>query len=141
LAGGTTVASLFAEISGTIAELQNGEFKDIGNCLATAHDALVKATDWISAGQVDDPRAQGTAAVGYLKMFSTVVGGWLMARAALAAARKLTADEGDAGFNAAKIATARFFSEQILSAVPGLLPAVTSSSDNTFAIDPEQMTG
>jgi hypothetical protein len=141
LAGGATVGSLFAEISGTAAELQNGDMAEVGNSLALAHEALVKATEWISTGHVDDPRAQGTGATNYLKMFSTVVGGWLMGRAALAASRKLAASEGDAGFYKAKIATTRFYAEQILSQVPGLLSAVTSSSEATFAIDPEQMTG
>ena len=141
LAGGAAVGSLFAEISGTAAELQNGDMAEVGNSLALAHEALVKATDWISTGHVDDPRAQGTGATNYLKMFSTVVGGWLMGRAALAASRKLAASEGDAGFYNAKIATTRFYAEQVLSQVPGLLSAVTSSSEATFAIDPEQMTG
>ena len=141
LAGGATVGSLFAEISGTAAELQNGDMAEVGNSLALAHEALVKATEWISTGHVDDPRAQGTGATNYLKMFSTVVGGWLMGRAALAASRKLAASEGDAGFYNAKIATTRFYAEQVLSQVPGLLSAVTSSSEATFAIDPEQMTG
>ncbi|MBT7743945.1 MAG: acyl-CoA dehydrogenase [Alphaproteobacteria bacterium] len=141
LAGGATVGSLFAEISGTAAELQNGDMAEVGNSLALAHEALVKATEWISTGHVDDPRAKGTGATNYLKMFSTVVGGWLMGRAALAASRKLAASEGDAGFYKAKIATTRFYAEQILSQVPGLLSAVTSSSEATFAIDPEQMTG
>ena len=141
LAGGAAVGSLFAEISGTAAELQNGDMAEVGNSLALAHEALVKATEWISTGHVDDPRAQGTGATNYLKMFSTVVGGWLMGRAALAASRKLAASEGDAGFYKAKIATTRFYAEQILSQVPGLLSAVTSSSEATFAIDPEQMTG
>jgi len=141
LAGGAAVGSLFAEISGTISELQAGDFADVGDSLALAHEALVAATKWITTGHVDDPRAQGTGATNYLKMFSTVAGGWLMARAALAANRKLAASEGDAGFYKAKIATTRFYAEQILSQVPGLLKAVTSSSEATFAIDPEQMTG
>jgi hypothetical protein len=38
-----------------------------------------------------------------------------MARAALVAQHKLDAGEGDAGFYKAKIATARFFADHILS--------------------------
>ena len=141
LAGGDTVAALFAEISGVISELQSGDLAEVGKTLAEALEALVEATGWIATGDADDPRSQGTGATNYLEMFSTVVGGWLMGRAALAARRRLANDEGDAGFNQAKIATTRFFAEQILSRVPGLLKAVTSSSEATFAIDPDQMTG
>ena len=141
LAGGDAVASLFAEISGVVSELQGGDLAGVGDTLAQALEALVEATDWIATGDSEDPRAQGTGATNYLEMFSTVAGGWLMGRAALAAQRRLANGEGDAGFNQAKIATTRFFAEQILSRVPGLLKAVTSGSDATFAIDPEQMTG
>jgi 3-(methylthio)propanoyl-CoA dehydrogenase len=141
LAGGDTVGSLFAEISGSIAELKSGDLADVGEILEEAHAALVEATEWIAVGDADDPRAQGIGATNYLKMFSTVAGGWLMGRSAIAAQRRLAAGDGDAGFNNAKVATTRFFAEQILSQVPALKRAVTSGSVSAFAIDVDQMTG
>ena len=141
LAGGDTVASLFAEISGTIAELKAGDLADIGNILEESHGVLSEVTDWITRGDADDPRAQGIGATNYLRMFATVAGGWLMGKAAMAAQRRLSASEGDEAYNNAKIATGRFFAEQILSQVPALKHGIMSGSENTFAIDPEQMTG
>ena len=48
----------------------------------------------------------------YLKLFGTVAGGWLMARAALVAATKLETPEAD--FYRAKKITARFYAEHVL---------------------------
>ena len=52
-----------------------------------------------------------------------VCGGWQMARAALAAKARLTAG-ADEDFCRAKIATARFYAEQILPKATALLTAV-----------------
>jgi acyl-CoA dehydrogenase len=65
-----------------------------------------------------------------------VAGGWLLAEGALAAARRLEANEGDAGFLKAKIATARFYAEHRLALAPALLPAVTGGGTVMgFALD------
>jgi hypothetical protein len=60
-----------------------------------------------------------------------------MARQALAAHRLLA--EGHDAFMAAKVTTARFFAEQILPQVHGLLPAVTAGSADLFAIEPKRL--
>jgi 3-(methylthio)propanoyl-CoA dehydrogenase len=55
-----------------------------------------------------------TAAVPYLDLAVAVSGGWLMGKAALAAACYLKRGEGDPVFYRGKIATARFYGDQIL---------------------------
>ena len=55
-----------------------------------------------------------TAAVPYLHLAVTVCGGWFMGKAALAAAGYLDKAEGDQAFYRAKIATARFYADQML---------------------------
>ena len=57
----------------------------------------------------------------------------LLAKGALAA-------DADDEFNAAKRASARFFGEQILPTVSGLLPAITASADALYELDPTQLT-
>ncbi len=61
-----------------------------------------------------------TAAVPYLHLAVTVTGGWLMAKSALAAAGYLDKGEGDQTFYRAKIATARFYADQMLPQAAGL---------------------
>jgi hypothetical protein len=61
----------------------------------------------------------------YLRLFGTVAGGWLMAMAALAAARRLSEGAvnegvGNKAFLTAKLATARFYADNILVQAEGL---------------------
>ena len=92
--------------------------------LASALPVLADATSWLMRHGVEDPRNALAGATPYLRMFGLVTAGWLMAKSALAAQRRLDAGEGDAEALAAKIATARFFCEQILPQVHGLADAV-----------------
>jgi hypothetical protein len=76
----------------------------------------------LEAGARDLP-ATLAGAVPYLKLAGAVVGGWLMARAALAAHDRLAAgDGGDGEFLQTKILTARFYAEHRLATAPSLLP-------------------
>ena len=70
----------------------------------------------------------------YLRLWGTVSGGWLMARAALAAGRDLAAGEGDADFLRAKILTARFYGEQILPRASSLAAAATAGAATLMAM-------
>ena len=76
----------------------------------------------------------------YLRLFGLVIGGWLMARSALAASRLLRdAGGSDAVFLRGKIGTARFYTEQLLPQTAGLLPAVTAGAGPLFQVDLSQV--
>ena len=107
-----------------LASSQSDDIKAIHHHLGGAIDALADATQWIVAHWDADPAGTIASAAPYLKLFGTVAGGWLMARAAVAARRRLEDETGDPAFNRAKLATARFYAEQYLPGVAGLLPAV-----------------
>ncbi len=64
------------------------------------------------------------------RMFGVTVGGWVLARQALAA-RRLGVSEP---FLAAKATTARFYCEELLPQAGGLLAAVTAGGDILFEI-------
>ena len=68
-------------------------------------------------------------------MFGVAVGGWLMSRSALKANAMLAEDGADAPFLKAKMATARFYAEQILPQAAALLGPVTSGAEMLYAID------
>jgi hypothetical protein len=59
--------------------------------------------------------------------------GWQMARALLAAEDRLAAGE-DSAFMQAKIATARFYGEHILTRIPGLRDAIVEGADSVTAM-------
>jgi len=75
--------------------------------------------------------------VPFLKLWGTVGGGWLMARAALIADAKAGTD-GDTDFYRAKIVTARFYAEHILPQAAGLASAVTGGSSSVLALTEAQ---
>ena len=62
-----------------------------------------------------------------------LVAGWQMARALIAAEDRLAAGE-DAAFMTAKIATARFYAEHILTRAPGLRDAIVEGAASVTAL-------
>jgi hypothetical protein len=83
-----------------------------------------------------DPNDALAGAAPYLRLSGLVIGGWLMARSALAASRLLRNAVGsDAVFLQEKIATARFYTEQLLPQAAGLLPAVTAGAGPLLQVD------
>jgi len=113
-------------------------FATIRTHLAPAIDALSAATDWVVDNWDADPARTIAGAVPYLKLFGTVAGGWVLARAALAARSRLDRRDGEPGFNAAKISTAAFYAEQYLPAAGGLVPAVRGGAA-VMAFDLDQL--
>ncbi|HSL56785.1 MAG TPA: acyl-CoA dehydrogenase [Acidimicrobiales bacterium] len=106
--------------------------------LARAVDAVEEATTWLLTHGASDPNAALAGATPYLRMLAVATGGWLMARQALAAHRLLAADADDE-LAAGKLATARFFVEQLVPEVHGLVPSVVAGADPLFAVHPAQL--
>jgi hypothetical protein len=73
----------------------------------------------------------------YLELAGIVLAGWHMARAMLVAARD---EVGDAPFYGAKIATARFFAEQILPRAVALETAIVTGKggEGVYALSEDQ---
>jgi hypothetical protein len=75
----------------------------------------------------------------YLKLLGDVVGGWMLAKGALAASRELAAGTGPTDYWRTKIGLARVYSEQILSQSPGLAQAVSQGAIDLFRASPESL--
>jgi len=143
--GGEVAKSIIAQVRATETQLGEGQgadfaadFAAIRAQLAAGSAALEAVVDFVVANTRSDPRAVFAGSVTYLKLAGIVLGGWQMARAALAAQRKLDAGDGDAAFYRAKIATARFFADHILSQAEGLRHAIVEGSAGVLALDVEQ---
>ncbi len=102
--------------------------------LATGVDALRQASDWLLGRVRTEPNDALAGATPYLSLFGLVTGGWLLARAALAAQRDLAAGTGDRGFLGDKVATARFYCGQLLPAASALLPSITAGAAPLYAV-------
>jgi hypothetical protein len=133
---GATVKLLLAEMNDTLAALEEAgdkELKAIGESLLGGTMALEKATEWLLATHGRAPASAAAGAVPYLKLFGTVAGGWLMARAALAATTKLDSPEAD--FYRAKKITARFYVEHVLPEAQVYRDAIVNGAGSVLALD------
>jgi 3-(methylsulfanyl)propanoyl-CoA dehydrogenase len=136
--GGGVMADLLTQMRALCPDLDAAgpELAGIQPALAGGINALREATDWILARSPADPNDALAGATPYLRLAGLVIGGWLMARSALAASQLLrTAAGADAVFLRDKIATARFYAGQLLPQAAGLLPAVTAGAEPLFRVD------
>jgi hypothetical protein len=114
--GGETLRALCAEMILTAEMLAEAPgLEPVGRRLAAGVAGLERATDWLVAASNADALA---AATPFLKLAGDVIGGWVLARQALAAAGATEP------WMAANTATARLYSAQVLSLAPGLAEAV-----------------
>ncbi|MFZ2267486.1 MAG: acyl-CoA dehydrogenase C-terminal domain-containing protein [Azonexus sp.] len=114
---GATAKVVFGEIYATAKALGvsgKPELQAIGQRLGVALKAWTEASEWLAGNAKTGLSGVLTAAVPYLHLAVTVTGGWFMGKAALAAAGYLEKGEGDQAFYRAKIATARFYADQLL---------------------------
>ena len=131
--GGAFVKSQLAEVAELAASLDDERFGAYGEKLASANDALVEATEWIFANREDFQAAFG-GATPYLRMFATVMAGKLYAQGLLSAAEAGDVDDLDQRF-----AIGRFYADNILPTVHGLLGPATAGSESLYALEDEQL--
>ena len=134
---GATAKAWLASLKALDAELAksaNGDVKALRAQLAQGVQAVNDCVNYIVESK--DPRATFAGAVPFLKLMGIVAGGWQMARAALAAERKLAS--GDRAFLEAKLATARFYGDQVLVQAPALRDTVVKGAAGVLAIPEEQ---
>jgi 3-(methylthio)propanoyl-CoA dehydrogenase len=136
--GGGVVLDHLTRIRSVVGDLDSAGLAQASAALVSAVDATTSATNWLLDRGLADPNDALAAATPYLRMLAVTTGGWLMARQALAAQRRLDGDlSGDERtFLEGKLAVARFFLEQLLGEVHGLVPQVTAGAADLYRIDP-----
>ena len=138
---GQTVKAVIAEmrkVEASLAEASGDEFAAMRKSLSAGVTALEEAVAYIVATYGQDIKAASVGSVPFLKLLGIVAGGWQMGRAALVSARRLAEGGGDAGFYQAKITTARFYADHVLSQAPGLAYSVVNGAAAALAL-PEEM--
>jgi alkylation response protein AidB-like acyl-CoA dehydrogenase len=139
--GGAVVKDLLTVMAAIDTRLAHHpeEFAVIRTAFGDALTALVEATLWITKHGAENPQDAMAGSVAYLRLFATTVGGWLLARQALAAREVLDAGTDDPGYYEAKIATALFYAEQILPLAGSLSRIAQAGSDTVMAFDPDRL--
>jgi hypothetical protein len=137
--GGRTAKALAARIATTEAELAERESaasKSMARRLRAAREAFEQVVDFMVASQKERPNAAYAGSVPYVMLAGHLASGWQMARALIAAERRLA--EGDADeFLQAKVVTARFHAEHLLSRVPALRDEIVDGADSVMALPAE----
>jgi 3-(methylthio)propanoyl-CoA dehydrogenase len=137
---GAAMAELIDEmraVEGQLGGADNVDFPAIRENLADGIGALEQATQWVLQTIHRDPNAALAASVNYLMPTGYVCGGWQMARAPLAA-RAMLVSGGEDAFCRTKIATSRFYAEQILPKARALLSVVKSGASTAFQLEEQQ---
>jgi len=107
----------------------------LGTALSTAVDALERAIRHIVDNYAIDIRGVSVGAVPMLKLFGIVAGGWQLLRSASISQRRLAGPQGqgESGFHEAKILTARFYADHVLSQASGLAHSIIHGAAGAIA--------
>ena len=133
--GGQTAKAIAAQIKATEKELAAGsaDAQAVARRLGAARQAFLDVVDFIVASARSDPNAAYAGSVPYMLLAGNLVAGWQLGRALRVAEQQLAAGQ-DAGFMKAKIATARFYADHILTRVPGVRDAIVDGADSVTAL-------
>jgi 3-(methylthio)propanoyl-CoA dehydrogenase len=134
--GGTTARAIAARIEATeqaLAASPNTDAQALGKRLKAAREAFLDAVAFIAGSTKASPNAAFAGSVPYLMLAGNLVAGWQLGRALLVAVDRLAAGE-DTAFMTAKIATARFYGDHILSKAAGVRDAIVDGARGTLAM-------
>ncbi|MEO8080484.1 MAG: acyl-CoA dehydrogenase [Caldimonas sp.] len=135
--GGRVAKAIAARVEATEAELERSASevaKSMRKRLGAARQAFLDVVDFIVRETKANPNAAFAGSVNYLMLAGNLVAGWQMARALLAAERALAAEDGDPAFAEAKVATAHFYAEHLLTQAPGLRDAIVEGAASVTAM-------
>jgi 3-(methylthio)propanoyl-CoA dehydrogenase len=142
MGGGEVIGRLLEDVSRVSEKLTEIKaLERFGLHLEDGVEAVEEGVDVLLDRLEDSPNDALAGATPFLRLFGSVIGGWLMGKAALAAHEQLEAGTGDAEFLRAKLATCRFYGEQLLPSGFGLIESVISEADLLFAIPDQSLAG
>ena len=137
--GGQSAKGIAAQIEATENELLAQGSADalaVAKRLKAAREAFVDVVEFVAANTKANPNAVFAGSVPYLMLAGNVVAGWQLARSLLVAQEQL-AQGVDTAFMQAKITTARFYADHLLTKVPGMRDSIVEGADsvNALALD------
>jgi alkylation response protein AidB-like acyl-CoA dehydrogenase len=140
---GAALRDLIAAMEATQRELEPLRGKEVTalrGALGEGIMTLEAAGEFLLDLGRDDIERAAAGASPLLRLLGIVTGGWLLAKGAAAAERRLAGDDqaADAAFLRAKLATGQFYAENILPQVAGLASQIITGAGSTLALDEEQ---
>ena len=139
--GGSAARDFVARAKQLAADLTGSPESDLsvlGQRLQAAIADLEHTLGWILETYTQDTNKVAAGATPFLRLFGTVAGGWMMGRMAIAAKGALDQANGDSAFLESKLATARYYADNILPQTAGLVPVITDGGDSVMALADDQ---
>jgi len=136
--GGATAQVLIEKIKQTekdLASASSADARAVLKQLTPAREAFETSISYILVNAKTEVKAVYAGSFAYLRLCGLVLGAWQMARALLAAEGLRSSDPS---FYDAKIATARFFAENLLPQAQALATSIVESGHSTNALEVEQ---
>ncbi|MDP1740758.1 acyl-CoA dehydrogenase [Polaromonas sp.] len=134
--GGQTAKGIAGQIEKTEAALlkQGGAAaKVVAKRLKAAREAFVDVVEFVAGNTKASPNAVFAGSVPYLMLAGNLVAGWQLARSLLVAEEELAAGN-DVAFMKAKITTAVFYADHLLSKAPGMRDSIVDGADSVTAL-------
>ena len=138
---GAAMTALLTDISHELAALDAAgtpHAEAVGAARGAAQDAvaaLASAVRSVLGSWAQGPEHALAVAVPLLRMTGHVLGGWLLAKSAAIAARRLAAGDTDAEFLHGKIASARFYATHVLPQAHALGRVVEGGAASVLDVD------
>jgi alkylation response protein AidB-like acyl-CoA dehydrogenase len=134
--GGQTAKAIAKQIETTETELKKQGGADalaVAKRLKAAREAFIDVVDFVAGKTKANPNAVFSGSVPYLMLAGNLMAGWQLARALLVAQSELAKGE-DVAFMQAKIVTARFYADHILSKAGGIRDSIVEGADSVTAL-------
>jgi 3-(methylthio)propanoyl-CoA dehydrogenase len=134
--GGSTAKAIVAQIEATEKALATSGSADalaVAKRLTAARLVLLDVIGFVAGNTKASPNAVFAGSVPYLMLAGNVFAGWQMARSLLAAEQCLAAGE-DAAFMQAKIVTARFYADHMLSKAGGVRDSIVEGHESVTSL-------
>jgi 3-(methylthio)propanoyl-CoA dehydrogenase len=129
--GGQTAKAIAAQIEKTEAALlANGSAHAVAVAarLKAGREAFVDVVNFVAGNTKASPNAVFSGSVPYLMLAGNLMAGWQLARSLLVAQEQVAAGQ-EVAFMKAKISTARFYADHILTRIPGLRNSIVDGAE------------
>jgi hypothetical protein len=134
--GGQVAKGIAAQIEITEAQLNTQGSADavaVAKRLKAAREAFLEVVSFVATNTRSQPNAVFAGSVPYLMLAGNLIAGWQLARALLVAQDEV-AQGVDMAFMQAKIVTARFYADHLLTKAPGLRDSIVEGAECVTAL-------
>ena len=134
--GGQTAKGIATQIEATEAELLKSGTPDalaVAKRLTAARLAFLDVVAFVAGNTKSSPNAVFSGSVPYLMLAGNLMAGWQLARSLLVAQTQIAASN-EVAYMQAKITTARFYADHMLTKASGMRDSIVEGADSVTAL-------